>query len=448
MSRSPFALREGALRRRHLLAAPALLLAGCTPEGARPATGGVGAANWVPEAEEAWASLPEPVRRRLSEDPAFADAPMPGIASYQQPMGSGRALEYRAGRIGPLNWLLQRPTNDGRRLRTGEANLSVGGIGGQQGMGICVYSALTPSMFRTTTGPAPRFVEEPGANLAWWQAVDRTEGGIFPLEAGRRFSAAITAGSSFTTASERFLQPSTVGFDVVRRWRPWEIWRAVVLQELTLGGAGSDIITQPVLMAGDMWELRDLHAEGRGTVRLYSEVLALEWATGRWPAPGMQARPSPFSIHSLVAGGGSASPQPWRLTLTPAGEARHAAAVAALGAYRDAAAARSARLSGAERARSEALFRTAFTLWQEGSFRAAYLGFTQGLEVDPANGIAHFYAGRSAASMFDGANRQLVMGDNPVIAATGHLRRFHMEAAARFAPGTREGMEAASLARG
>ncbi|MBI3128667.1 MAG: hypothetical protein HYZ11_13770, partial [Candidatus Tectomicrobia bacterium] len=43
------------------------------------------------------------------------------------------------------------------------------------------------------------------------------------------------------------------------------------------------------------------------------------------------------------------------------------------------------------KARAEALFRQAFALFQEGEFEAAALGFTQGLEIDPADGIGHFY---------------------------------------------------------
>jgi hypothetical protein len=206
-----------------------------------------------------------------------------------------------------------------------------------------------------------------------------------------------------------------------------------------------DIINNRVLMAGDFWELRDLQPEGRGTVRLYSEVLALEWATGQWPAPGMQSTPNQFSLHGLVRNGQSSRPEPWRLRLTPAGEARHAAAIAALDAYRDAAAARSARLPSADRARSEGLFRSAFTLWQAGNFHAAYLGFSQGLEIDPANGIAHFYAAQSVDSMFDRADAN--SRNFPRQAATVHLWRLHMTSAARFARGTREGMEAEAAAR-
>ncbi len=54
---------------------------------------------------------------------------------------------------------------------------------------------------------------------------------------------------------------------------------------------------------------------------------------------------------------------------------------------------RSQRLSVDQRAQAQALFASAFTLWQAGDYEPAETGFRRGLAIDPANGAANFYLG-------------------------------------------------------
>lgn len=55
--------------------------------------------------------------------------------------------------------------------------------------------------------------------------------------------------------------------------------------------------------------------------------------------------------------------------------------------------ARSQRLTAAQRAEAQALFGSAFQVWQAGDYASAEIGFRRGLEIDPANGPANFYMG-------------------------------------------------------
>jgi formylglycine-generating enzyme required for sulfatase activity len=55
--------------------------------------------------------------------------------------------------------------------------------------------------------------------------------------------------------------------------------------------------------------------------------------------------------------------------------------------------ARSARLTPAQRAEAQAIFGSAFQIWQAGDMAAAALAFERGLAIDPANGPANFYMG-------------------------------------------------------
>jgi hypothetical protein len=419
------------LTRRSVLAAPGVL-AGCTPEGSEPvnASGGDGTTS-VPEPEQAYAQLPEAVRRRLGENAAFANAPLPGISSYQQLLVDGREMEFRAGRIGPVNYLRGRMTQTGRPLRAGSCVLSIGGIGDALGL----FSA-----------DVQLIAGRERASLRVWEQVEQIEGSLFPLAVGNRFTAAIIGQRLFDWATVRQRDQYELSIEIVRRWRPWEIWRAIVLGELSLGLSGSDLFGFPVLIQGDFWELR----RGRNETHLYSEILAADWASGVESSPNESAASiassqRQFILKPLIGFGNSRSLEPWRLRLTPAGQVRLDAARVAISAFLSDAAARSAQLSSADRARSAEIFRNAFIVWQAGNFRAAYLGFTAGLQVDPANGVAHFYSGSSAASMYTDPNRRATLGDTPIVVATRHLRDFHMRAAAQFAPTTREGIEAAAF---
>lgn len=55
----------------------------------------------------------------------------------------------------------------------------------------------------------------------------------------------------------------------------------------------------------------------------------------------------------------------------------------------------SAKLTPVQKADAQARFKQAFELFQAGEFDAAILRFRQGLEIDPANAIAHYYAGET-----------------------------------------------------
>jgi len=54
-----------------------------------------------------------------------------------------------------------------------------------------------------------------------------------------------------------------------------------------------------------------------------------------------------------------------------------------------------AELSPQRRLASNELLRQAFELFREGQFEAAVIRFNDGLEIDPANGLAHFYLAES-----------------------------------------------------
>jgi formylglycine-generating enzyme required for sulfatase activity len=87
--------------------------------------------------------------------------------------------------------------------------------------------------------------------------------------------------------------------------------------------------------------------------------------------------------------------------------------------------ARSARLTADQRAQAQALFNSAFSLWQNEQFSAAEAGFRQGLDIDPANGVANFYLG-------DIMQRRNVNDEAAI----------YMAAAVAFAPSSAEGLRA------
>lgn len=87
--------------------------------------------------------------------------------------------------------------------------------------------------------------------------------------------------------------------------------------------------------------------------------------------------------------------------------------------------ARSQRLTAAQRAQAQALFNSAYALWQNGEFTAAEAGFRQGLDIDPANGVANFYLG------------DIVQRRNAYDEAA-----IYMAAAVAFAPTSAEGLRA------
>jgi formylglycine-generating enzyme required for sulfatase activity len=55
--------------------------------------------------------------------------------------------------------------------------------------------------------------------------------------------------------------------------------------------------------------------------------------------------------------------------------------------------ARTQRLTASERTEAQAIFGSAFSVWQAGDYQSAEIGFRRGLEIDPANGAANFYMG-------------------------------------------------------
>ena len=71
------------------------------------------------------------------------------------------------------------------------------------------------------------------------------------------------------------------------------------------------------------------------------------------------------------------------------------------------------------------LFSNAFRLWKSGDFKAARIGFEDGLRQDPANGVAQFYLAETLARLNDRRGA-----------------RAHYEMAAALAPNTEEGLKA------
>jgi len=61
--------------------------------------------------------------------------------------------------------------------------------------------------------------------------------------------------------------------------------------------------------------------------------------------------------------------------------------------------ARSSALTAEQRRVAQGKFEQGFELFRAGEFRAAVLRFDEGLEIDPANGVAHFYLGESHARL-------------------------------------------------
>lgn len=92
--------------------------------------------------------------------------------------------------------------------------------------------------------------------------------------------------------------------------------------------------------------------------------------------------------------------------------------------------ARSESLSAARRAEAQALFVSAFGVWQAGDFAAAEIGFQRGLEIDPANGAANFYLGDCLRRRGDAAG------------AADYMSR-----AAAFGPTSSEGLRAQAALR-
>lgn len=86
---------------------------------------------------------------------------------------------------------------------------------------------------------------------------------------------------------------------------------------------------------------------------------------------------------------------------------------------------RSQHLTAAQRAQAQALFNSAFSLWQNEQLSAAEAGFRQGLDIDPANGVANFYLG-------DIMQRRNVNDEAAI----------YMAAAVAFAPSSAEGLRA------
>ncbi len=445
------------LTRRSVLAAPGVL-AGCTPEGTQPVTGSPGApaaapasrggwTGWAPTPEEAWALLPPTLQRRLAEEPAFANSPEPGIASYETPYAAPRGALLQAGRIGPLNWSRARWRQDGRLLRSNLTNLTLGGLEGLGGAG----RVASARPLNTRNAFFPRN-DGPGADVRWWGEILELEGRAFPLREGNTFRVRFESRHNPPEAQEYGFRNSW-GFIVRRRWRPWELWRALVIGDLypALGAAPPDFLHSPAFLQGDFFELSE-HPQNPASTRpqefeLYSDLLGMHLATGKW-GEGTD----PQTVGSLMVNGhftflpDTAAPEPALIELSPAGMARYRAAQAALATELGEMAARSGRLTAGERARATDAFRTSFELWQAGNFRAAFLGFSGGLAIDPANGPGHFYAGSSAMRMIDTAHPRESSATFRR-AATQHLHRYHLTAAARFAPTSREGMEAAGLLR-
>lgn len=87
----------------------------------------------------------------------------------------------------------------------------------------------------------------------------------------------------------------------------------------------------------------------------------------------------------------------------------------------DAVRARSASLAAPDRARAQTFLKQGFELFQAGEFEAAILRFRRGLEIDPANGLGHFYLAETYA-------RQ----DNKKLA------REHYQKTVDFAPDSKE----------
>ncbi len=57
----------------------------------------------------------------------------------------------------------------------------------------------------------------------------------------------------------------------------------------------------------------------------------------------------------------------------------------------------SSKLSAQQRGQAQGMFKQAFEMFQAGEFAAAIARFKQGLAIDPANGVAHFYLGEALA---------------------------------------------------
>jgi len=87
--------------------------------------------------------------------------------------------------------------------------------------------------------------------------------------------------------------------------------------------------------------------------------------------------------------------------------------------------AKSAALQPKDREAVKALFSSAFQLWKSGNFKAARLGFEDGLARDPANGMAHFYLAETLVRLND-----------------RRAARAHYEMAAALVPTTQEGLKA------
>ncbi|MBI3013562.1 MAG: tetratricopeptide repeat protein [Candidatus Tectomicrobia bacterium] len=88
---------------------------------------------------------------------------------------------------------------------------------------------------------------------------------------------------------------------------------------------------------------------------------------------------------------------------------------------------RSQNLSASARDGATKLFNQAFELFKAGEFDAAVRGFTQGLEIDPANGVAHFYLAETYARQNKTA-----------------LARTHYQRTVDFAPDSKEALLAQS----
>ncbi|HEY5411556.1 MAG TPA: formylglycine-generating enzyme family protein, partial [Caulobacteraceae bacterium] len=92
--------------------------------------------------------------------------------------------------------------------------------------------------------------------------------------------------------------------------------------------------------------------------------------------------------------------------------------------------ARSRALRPDQKAQAAQLFFSAFTLWQSGDFASAKEGFTQGLAIDPANGMANYYMGDIRTR--DGAKADAAL---------------YMDRAKTLAPGTPEALKATAALR-
>ena len=95
--------------------------------------------------------------------------------------------------------------------------------------------------------------------------------------------------------------------------------------------------------------------------------------------------------------------------------------------------ARSRAMSPAQIAKAQEIFLTAFTLWRDGDFKSAEIAFREGLAIDPANGVAHYYLGE-ILQRHDEPSEAAAEMDKAVALGSGSAESFKARSALKELP--------------